>query len=40
MTTLGLAADEAEAGISDLERYAGGGADELQLDLFVDGWPS
>ena len=30
----------AEAGISDLERYAGGGGDELQLDLFVDGWPA
>jgi hypothetical protein len=30
----------AEAGITDLDGYAGGGADELQLDLFVDGWPA
>jgi len=28
----------AEAGITDLDRYAADGA-ELALDLFVDGWP-
>ena len=28
----------AEAGITDLERYAGSPDAELALDLFVDGW--
>ncbi len=29
----------AEAGITDLDRYAAAEGAELQLDLFVDGWP-
>jgi citronellol/citronellal dehydrogenase len=29
----------AEAGITDLERYAGAGDTDLTLDIFVDGWP-
>ena len=29
----------AEAGITDLDRYAGTPGGELALDIFVDGWP-
>jgi citronellol/citronellal dehydrogenase len=29
----------AEAGITDLDRYAAGGDTDLSLDIFVDGWP-
>jgi citronellol/citronellal dehydrogenase len=29
----------AEAGITDLERYAAAGDNDLTLDIFVDGWP-
>ncbi len=29
----------AEAGITDLDKYAAGDGSELALDLFVDGWP-
>jgi citronellol/citronellal dehydrogenase len=30
----------AEAGITDLDRYAAAPDSELALDLFVEGWPS
>lgn len=30
----------AEAGITDLDHFAAADGAELQLDLFVDGWPS
>jgi hypothetical protein len=29
----------AEAGVTDLSRYAARGDADLSLDIFVDGWP-